>query len=288
MKLSRTSSSNEKMSFQDPKAAESPLLDVSRMSCVFDGKAILSEVSFSLRKGDFVSLLGPNGAGKSTLLKGFLHQMPLTAASRILLEGEDLFRIPPRTLARKIAYVPQAQAQVQNFSFTVRYFVETARYAYRSAWELSSTEDKKKCERALAETGLQDFASRDVSTLSGGELQRVWLAGAIAQDADILLLDEITSQMDYRSRVETFRLLERLNQTFGKTILCVTHDINEAAQHAGRILALKDGRLVFDGRSPEFLNTEVLSKIYDTEFTLLHSPDLTFPAAFPTSRKHPH
>lgn len=264
-----------------------PLLDFSRLRCICDGKMLLSDVSFTIYRGDFVSLLGPNGAGKSTLLKTILRQMPLTASSRITLEGEDLFRFPPRALARKIAYIPQSQAQVQSFSFTVRYFVETARYAYRSAWELPSSEDKKKCALALSETGLTNFASRDVSTLSGGELQRVWLAGAIAQDAEIFLLDEITSQMDYRSRVETGALLERLNREFGKTILSVTHDINEAAQHAGRILALKEGELVFDGKSAEFLNKQTLKDVYETDFTLLASPELPFPAAIPVPEPLP-
>ncbi len=255
------------------------ILEVCGLKCERSGKIILDGVNFRIARGEYVSLSGPNGAGKSTLLKCLMRILPIDSQSRIFLSGEDSGRFSARKLARKIAYVPQAQTG--NFPFTVRQFVEAARYSRQSLWENTRAADLATAETALAATGLELFANRELSTLSGGELQRVWLAGAIAQETDILLLDEITSQMDYRVREETLELLKRLNREFGKTILVITHDVNEAARNANRILALKNGTLYFDGKTDDFLNEKTLFGLYETPFLLLRDPHLPRPAVLP-------
>lgn len=261
---------------------ESPadLLTVRELTCVRGGKTILEQIGFTIRKGDFASLVGPNGAGKSTLLKCLMGIFPVESGS-IQLQGTDFFRLTARETARRVAYVPQAQSQ--NFPFTVQHFVEAARYAHQSPWDAASREDRQLCAQALEETGLKELANRELSTLSGGELQRVWLAGALAQNAELLLLDETTSQMDYRAREETNALLRRLNRERGRTILTVTHDLNEAARNADRILALRNGRLQFDGPTQNFLSANVLEPLYETRFWLIPAEGLRFPVILPKS-----
>lgn len=263
--------------------AETPILEVCDLKCARSGKTILENVSFRIFRGEYVSIPGPNGAGKSTLLKCLTRIFSIDSQSRVFLSGEDAGELSARRLAQKIAYVPQAQTG--NFPFTVRQFVESARYSRQSLWDDTRATDSAATEKALAATALNAFADRELSTLSGGELQRVWLAGAIAQETELLLLDEATSQMDYCVREETLELLKRLNRELGKTILAVTHDVNEAARNAGRILALKNGRLYFDGKTVDFLNEETLLGLYETPFFLIRDPRLPRPAVFSRPRE---
>jgi len=258
------------------------LLRVEDLKCVQGGKTLLQNVRFTIRRGDLLSLLGPNGAGKSTLLKCLMQLLPTASETRLFLEGKPLRSLTAREIARKIAYIPQSHGQ--NFPFTVRHFVEAARYAHETFLETASEISRRLCARALEETDLVPLADRQLSTLSGGELQRVRIAGALAQDAELLLLDEVTSQMDYRSREETAQLLLRLNREWGKTILMVTHDINEAARCADRILALRSGKLAFDGKLKDFLQESVLSAIFETPFHFLRSPYFHAPVVMPTPK----
>lgn len=255
--------------------SEDAFWSVAGLTCQRGEKRILEDISFTLNQGDFAAILGPNGAGKSTLLKCLMRILPVEKASSTL-GGKNLFQFSVRELARHIAYVPQAQTQ--NFPITVQHFIEAARYAHQSPWDRLSTEDKTVCNNALTATGMEHFAERELATLSGGELQRVWLAGALAQETEILLLDEAVSQMDYRARKETLSLLRKLNREQNKTILMITHDINEAVQNANRILALKEGELIFDGKTSDFLTETQLENVFDTEFLLISTPQLPFPA----------
>lgn len=257
----------------------SEFFQISDLTCVRGGKTILSGVGFQLQKGDFTALLGQNGAGKSTLLKCIMRLLPAETSFRATLEGRNLAELSARELAQKIVYVPQVQTQ--NFPFTVREFIEAARYAHQSPWSVLTSADRALCEKVLTQTGLDEFADRSLSTLSGGELQRVWLAGALAQNGKILLLDEAFSQMDYRNRTEIFALLHQLNCEEEKTILFITHEINEAVQNANRILGLKAGTLIFDGSTAEFLAEDWPEAIFETSFLRIPHPDLPFPAVLP-------
>ncbi|MBR0190740.1 MAG: ABC transporter ATP-binding protein [Thermoguttaceae bacterium] len=258
---------------------DQPFFEISDLTCVRGGKTILSGVGFTLRKGEVAALLGQNGAGKSTLLKCIMRLLPAETSFRATLEGRDLAELSARELAQKIVYVPQIQTQ--SFPFTVRQFIEAARYAHQSPWNVLTSADRALCEKVLAQTGLSDFADRPLSTLSGGELQRVWLAGALAQNGEILLLDEAFSQMDYRNRAEIFALLHQLNREEEKTILFITHEINEAVQNANRILTLKSGKLLFDGTTADFLASDWLETTFETSFLRIPHPELPFPAVLP-------
>lgn len=255
-----------------------PLLKVERMTCGFGGKRILEEVSCEIGQGEMVSVVGPNGAGKSTFLRALLGMIPVETGS-ISLCGTPVQKLSRKDIARRMAYVPQVVTQV--FPFTVRHFVESARYPHLSPWSGIAPEEEAFCEEILIRTGMAEFSSRTLDTLSGGELQRVWIAGAVAQSAEVMLLDEALSQMDYRFQETTAALLARLNRAEGKTIVQVTHDVNRAAIESRRILAFSAGRLIFDGPPQDFMNVDVLQNVYGVRFTMIEVPSLMFPVVMP-------
>ncbi|MDO4582932.1 MAG: ABC transporter ATP-binding protein [Planctomycetia bacterium] len=261
-----------------------PFLEVRNLSCTLSGREILRGITFTLHAGEFVSLLGPNGAGKSTLLKCLMRIHPTATATRIHLNGRSLATFPQKELAQKIAYVPQVQPQ--PFAFSVRELIQMSRYAHLHPWETLRAEDRRWCDWALERTRLQNFANRSLQTLSGGELQRVWLAAALAQNAEMLLLDESVSQMDYRFQVEMAELLQTLHRQDGKTILLVTHDLNDATRDSEKILALKEGKLLFDESPQTFLEKTKLREVYGVDFSLFPVPKRACPLVFPTFGKN--
>ena len=255
-----------------------PVLAIRDLSCTLSRRAILQGVSFSVEAGEYLSLVGPNGAGKSTLLRCLVRLLAVSEKSEILLAGKRLESLSQREIARRIAYIPQALPQ--SFAFTVRHFVQMGRYAYQTRWGALTAEDEAICRDAMAQTGIEALENRAVDTLSGGELQCVALAAALAQEAEILMLDETFSQLDYRFRQRFADLLCQLNRA-GKTILLVSHDLNYAAMDAQRILALAEGRVVYDGVPAEFLCAETLQKIYRVPFSLIQTAENSLPVVVP-------
>ncbi|MDO4574838.1 MAG: ABC transporter ATP-binding protein [Planctomycetia bacterium] len=245
------------------------MLSVAHLSCTLSRKCILRDVSFRVERGAFAAVVGPNGAGKSTLLRSLLGLAPTSAETEIRLGGEDVTRLSRKERARRVAYVPQAVPQC--FAFTVRQFVEMSRYVDVSPWAFLSGEDREICERSMRQTGVAEYAERTLDTLSGGELQRVWLAAAVAQESELLLLDESVSQMDYRFHAETLGLLRDLNHA-GTTVLLVTHDWNDVTLCANQVLVLQDGTLRFDGPPGQFLTPENLEMVYGTPLSLAEVP----------------
>lgn len=253
-------------------------LNVTHLSCKIGRKTILADISCAVGQGEMISVVGPNGAGKSTFLRTIMAMLPASSGT-VTLRGQDVARLARKEIARAVAYVPQVTQQL--FPFTVRHFVQMARYPHLSAWAGLAAEDAAFCEDVLAQTSMTEFADRTLDTLSGGELQRVWIAGAVAQSAEMLLLDEAVSQMDYRFQNQTAGLLRRLNLEQGKTVLQVTHDVNRAALESRRILAFSGGRLVFDGSPREFMTPQVLEAVYGVPLALMRVPELDFPLVVP-------
>ena len=253
-------------------------LTVTNLNCRIGRKCILEDISCEVQRGEMISIVGPNGAGKSTFLRAIMGILP-AGSGTVTLGGQAVAHLSRKEIARAVAYVPQVAQQL--FPFTVRHFVQMARYPHLSAWAGLAAEDVAFCEDVLAQTSMTEFAERTLDTLSGGELQRVWIAGAMAQSAEMLLLDEAVSQMDYRYQNQTAALLCRLNLEQGKTVLQVTHDVNRAALESRRILAFSAGRLVFDGSPREFMTPQVLEAVYGVPLALMAVPELDFPLVVP-------
>lgn len=258
----------------------SPLLDIAGLHLTLEGATILRGLDLAIEAGEAVSIVGPNGAGKSTFLK-CLAGIHRHWAGDIRLTGRPLLGIPPRKLARTVSYVPQAQWA--DMPFTVHEFVLMGRYPHLSPFSTYGTEDREAVEQALTETGTRGLRNRLVHTLSGGERQNVYIAAALAQEADVLLLDEPTAFLDYRHQIDILATIARINREASKTVITVNHDVNAAVRNSDRILALKDGETAFLGTSDDFLRREVLESVFDTPFRFVDDPQSDTPLALPAT-----
>ncbi|HUT23991.1 MAG TPA: ABC transporter ATP-binding protein [Sumerlaeia bacterium] len=247
-----------------------PVIEVEDFSFAIGAKRILKGVSLRVDCGEYWSVVGPNGAGKTTLLK-CLVRIHTGGAGRIRLKGKPLGAYRQKELARLVGYVPQASGGL--FPFTVREFVTMGRYPHLSPFSSVSREDERTVQHALEITGTAEFAERRLGTLSGGECQKVFLAAALAQGAEILLLDEPTAFLDYKHQAEILKLLRLLNKESGVTVVAVTHDINCAVLFSDRILALKGGAVAFRGTPREILDEAILGHIYDASFHFMHDAE---------------
>lgn len=257
---------------------DNPILDIRSYSFRVGRKEILREVSFSVRRGEYLSIVGPNGAGKTTLLK-CLDRIYTGGTGAISIAGRPLERYSQRELARRLSYVPQIDGRV--FPFSVEQFVLMGRYPYLSPFTSVGHTDREAVAAALERTGVAEFADRRLDTLSGGERQKVYIAAALAQGAEVLLLDEPTTFLDYRHQGEVRDLLARLNQDCKATIVAVTHDLNRAVLDSHRIVALREGAVVFCGPSRDVMRPEILQEIYGTTFMLMRHPQADLPIVVP-------
>jgi iron complex transport system ATP-binding protein len=230
------------------------------------GPPLFAEASLAISKGEIVGLLGPNGTGKTTLLRlmaGTLRPQQ----GRVLLEGRNLHALPRREVARCIAVVPQQFST--PFAFTVRELVALGRTPHLSLLGTEQTSDRQAIQHALDVTETDKLAGRIFHELSSGEKQRVALALALAQQPDLLLLDEPTAHLDLKYQVGILELLQRLNREQGLTIFAALHDLTLAARYFGRLVLFQRG-MVADGAPEQVLQSHLLSRVYEVpEETLL-------------------
>ncbi|MEK6238038.1 MAG: ABC transporter ATP-binding protein [Planctomycetales bacterium] len=251
------------------KPGESVALRVEDCSLQLGGNEILRAISFEVREGESVCVIGPNGAGKSSLLR-CLDGLERRFTGGVSVFGRPLASYSRRKFAAEVSYVPQA---VDHWiPFTAREFVLMGRYPHLTPWTSASDRDRIATDEALDLSGARPFAERMLPTLSGGERQQVYLAAALAQQAKILLWDEPTTYLDYQHQEKIVGLLSRLNRELGTTVISVSHDVNQACLLSERILAIKQGRLAFDGSGEELMSNDVLEGIYDKPFEFVSHP----------------
>lgn len=255
-----------------------PAIDITGLRYAIGTTLILDDVSFRVGPGQYVSIIGPNGAGKTSLIR-CINRLARAQDGRIRIFGQSLSDYTQRDLAKVISYVPQADARY--FPFTVYEFVLMGRYPHLSPFSSVGPEDRAKVDEALELTGATAFAERSLQTLSGGERQSVFIAAALAQGARILLLDEPTTFLDYKHQVQVLTLLRRLNQQQDITIVAVTHDVNSGVLTSDRVLALKGGRVAFDGTPSDLIEKGVLENVYETGFELVSRGGTRTPIVVP-------
>jgi ABC-type cobalamin/Fe3+-siderophores transport system ATPase subunit len=240
------------------------LLEAVDVSFAYDrrGRTILDGVSIALRRGSILGLLGPNGSGKTTLLR-LLSGTLAPDSGRIAIDGGALSALARRALARRIAVVPQETHS--TFDFTALEIVLMGRYPHLSALELEGADDVRIAREAMQATGTAALESRRFATLSGGEKQRVVIAGALAQASDLLLLDEPTASLDLGYQFEVCALLSRLNRERGTTMIVSTHDLNLAAALCSELVLLKDGRVLTQGAVEAVLTPAHIRALYGVE-----------------------
>lgn len=246
-------------------------LDIQNLSYAVRGFPILREVSVAMNRGESWSIIGANGAGKSTLLKCLLR-INRGWSGGVRIFDQPLKEISQKELARRVAYVPQPGGD-QRFPYTVREFIRMSRYPYSGPFGSAHSGDQAAMESALDQANVSAFADRQMGALSGGERQKVFIAAALAQGGDLLLLDEPTAFLDYRHQAEVSDILHRINRESGVTIVTVTHDVNAAFMAGGHILALREGRAVWSGLARDLACEKQLSQIFDATFRFIDDPE---------------
>lgn len=249
--------------------SHAPQIELKNLTAGYGSNTVLHNLSFGIDAGDFLGIIGPNGSGKSTLLHCLsgIHE-PETGS--IQLSGSAYTSLPRKELARTIAVVEAEEAM--TFQYSVGELVEMGRFPYLKRFQALSDHDRQAIEGALTTLELVDLQSRAINELSSGERQRVFFARALAQETKILLLDEPTAHLDLQHQIDSFRLMSRLNRECGQTIVCVSHDINLAAEFCSRILVLQDGKIAGDGTPQEVLSDTLIQTVFGKSFLLSTHP----------------
>ncbi len=252
----------------------SPIIQIDGLGIALSGSPILKGISLSVKPGEYVSVIGPNGAGKTTLIKCIagIHRH---WSGSVRIAGKAAAEYKSKELARIQSYVPQAEGR--SIPLKVEEFVAMGRYPHLSAFTTLTEDDHRAISKALEQAGLVPLRHRAMNTLSGGERQMAFIAAALAQGSDILLLDEPSTFLDYRHQTAVTALLKTSCREHGITVVAVHHDINTATACSDRIYAIKNGAIAFEGTSADIANAAVLNGIYDTSFTITSSPHSSLP-----------
>jgi iron complex transport system ATP-binding protein len=247
--------------------SDAPILTASSVHFAYRaGVDVLRGVNLSAHRGRFLCLLGPNGSGKTTLLKLMLGVL-CPDAGQIELEGKSLHKYSAKSLAKKLAYVPQTPTSVLNFP--VRELVLMGRYAHTGAMGLPGESDLQIARLAMEMTETTDVAGRTLEELSGGQAQCAMIARALAQQPSVCLLDEPTSHLDIRNQLKIYRMMRRLAHDWNMAVVCVSHDVNLAARFADELILMKQGQIIASGGPADVLREEVLRETYDVEIELI-------------------
>ncbi|MBR4833641.1 MAG: ABC transporter ATP-binding protein [Thermoguttaceae bacterium] len=260
------------------KTPKTPFLSVERLSFDVGKTPILRDVSFDVALGERVALVGLNGVGKTTALR-CVGRLLESWRGEIRLDGVSVRRFSRRDLAKKIAFVRQISGSFS--SFTARRLVELSRLPYLRPLEPLAETDRAAVDEALARTGAERFGARTLDSLSGGERQKVLIAAAFAQEPELLLLDEPTTFLDYRSQDEISASISAWIRDKGAAVLETTHDLNRAALDADRAVAFARGKVAFDGPAREITTPETLDAVFGVSFPTVPHPATGAPMIVP-------
>ncbi|MEM4782106.1 MAG: ABC transporter ATP-binding protein [Halalkalicoccus sp.] len=223
---------------------------------------VIKRETISAEPGAVTALIGPNGSGKSTLLKGLANQLAPDSGS-VLIDGNDIHSLGPKELARKLGLL--SQESVAPDSLIVEDLVMHGRYPHRGFFESVTDADRRAVERAIDLAGCGHLREREVGQLSGGQKQLVWIAMVLAQETDVLLLDEPTTFLDLHHQLEVMEIVETLRDESEITVVVVLHDIEQAARHADYMVALKDGAIQARGSPETVITEELLAEVFEIE-----------------------
>ncbi|XVV08808.1 ABC transporter ATP-binding protein [Actinoplanes sp. CA-131856] len=229
------------------------------LTLAYDGRTVVHGAGIELRAGTVVALVGPNGSGKSTLLRS-LARLHTPQSGTVLLGGADTAGLKPKDFARQVTLLTQSRPTPGGVS--VRDVVAYGRHPYRGRFGSGDPDGPAHVDKAMAMTGVDAMADRAVDELSGGELQRVWLATCLAQDTGVVLLDEPTTFLDLRYQVEILDIVRELADEHGVAVGVVLHDLDQAAAVADRVVLMCQGVVRADGRPAEVLTADLLTDIY--------------------------
>lgn len=258
-------------------------LEANHLVAGYDNRIIINGINIRIPNNKISVIIGANACGKSTLLKSLARLIKPRSGS-ILLDGNRLTDIAPKQLARVLGLLPQSPVAPEGI--TVADLVARGRFPYQSFFKGLGKNDYQAVEEALAIMGITDLANRCVDELSGGQRQRVWIAMALAQQTEILLLDEPTTFLDIAYQVEILDLLTDLNKKRGTTIVMVLHDINLSARYADHIFALHKGKLVAEGPPSDIITEALIKQVFDLDSSVICDPVSGTPFIVPRGRHH--
>jgi iron-siderophore transport system ATP-binding protein len=253
------------------------------VSLGYGSRAVVHDLSIEVPTGRITVIVGANACGKSTLLRGLARLLAPTSGT-VFLDGKDIHTLPTKSVAATLGLLPQTPTAPDGIR--VADLVGRGRYPHQGWFRQWRAADDEAVSAALVATDTLDLASRPVDELSGGQRQRVWIAMALAQDTDLLLLDEPTTFLDVSHQVEVLDLLTDLNRKDGKTIVIVLHDLNLACRYADHLIAMKDGRIVAEGPVADAVTEEMVTTVFDMPCRIVPDPVSHTPMVVPIGRHH--
>ncbi|SFB12214.1 MULTISPECIES: ABC transporter ATP-binding protein [unclassified Bacillus (in: firmicutes)] len=253
-------------------------IETKNLSLSYGDSIIIKELDLKIPKGEITVFIGGNGCGKSTLLRSIARLLKPKSGT-VLLEGDAIANLSTKEVARRMAILPQSPVAPEGL--TVLQLVKQGRYPYQSWLRQWSEEDEMKVEKALKATGLTGLKDRSVDSLSGGQRQRAWIAMTLAQDTDILLLDEPTTYLDLTHQIEILDLLFELNEQEQRTIVMVLHDLNLACRYAHNIVAIKDQKIFAEGKPETVINCSLVKNVFGMDCEVTMDPLFGTPMCIP-------
>lgn len=249
-------------------------ISVKNLSVAYESNTIIEDMNLSIPKGKISIIIGSNGCGKSTLLKT-IARINKPKNGDIFINDKNIKRVKEKDIAKDVAFLPQGP--VCPSGLTVRELVAFGRFPHQKMIGGLNNHDKEVIDWAIKETGLSEFADREVENLSGGQRQRAWIAMTLAQETEIIMLDEPTTYLDMSYQLEVLEVLQRLNREKKITVVIVLHELNNACRFADNIIGLKKGKLICEGRPIDVINKENLKEIYGIDAKLQLSEDGKYP-----------
>ncbi|MFJ8821374.1 ABC transporter ATP-binding protein [Streptomyces sp. NPDC102467] len=248
------------------------------LTLAYDDRTVVHGLDLTVPDGKVTVIVGPNACGKSTTLRA-LGRLLKPAGGSVLLDGRTLTELPTKKIAQQIGLLPQSPTAPE--AITVADLVSRGRQPHQSWWQQWSEADEKAVTEAMRRTDVAALADRNVDELSGGQRQRVWIAMALAQETDILLLDEPTTFLDIAHQVEVLDLVRQLNHDKGRTIALVLHDLNQAARYADHLVAMKEGRIVAEGAPAKVVTAELVREVFGLHCVVVPDPVTGSPLVVP-------
>lgn len=256
-------------------------LEADALTLAYDTEPVIHELNLMIPPGKITALVGPNGCGKSTLLRG-LSRLLKPRAGTVYLDGKSIQTIPTKELATRLGILPQNPTAPEGL--TVYELVAQGRYPHQGWFQQWSQEDERLTNEALDITNMTQYADRPLDTLSGGQRQRAWIAMTLAQQSDILLLDEPTTFLDLAYQMDVLDLLHDLNQR-GRTIVMVLHDLNQACRYAEYLVAIHDGQIYAHGAPANVMTANMVEAVFGLTARIVPDPVTGTPMCVPIGRK---
>ncbi len=245
------------------------MLSTEKLDISYDRRPIVENLNLSIPEGKITTLIGPNGCGKSTILKT-LARIHFPNAGSVYLDGKSIHTQSTKEVAKKLAILPQTPTAPSGL--TVEELVAFGRFPHQRGFGKLTAEDRQIVQWALEVTNMKFFKEHPIDALSGGQRQRVWIAMALAQHTQLLLLDEPTTYLDLTHQLEILQLLDRLNKEEGRTIVMVIHDLNHAARFAHHMIAVRNGKIMCEGSPDEVMTKPNLKKVFHIDAEIMRDP----------------